>query len=263
MTRRRDEWHDALIIMACILGAALVALLWGCGPRLSDGQAQSIADARAGAQAAKKLAAAEQPDWHQIAVIYSGVGDFTLAATEHLDLPSPVRPPERIIAEAPAYAAAGKDAVAHPPEGWTLGGTLRTALAALGGTGAIIGTVLALGKNVPGLGGAAFTLADTLWTLIAPKKVKEAEKQAVVLSEKMDDGLDVAVAYGEYLATALKRLGQGELVEAAKDRASFLAENLGARDEIKRRLELVRSGDLHPELSVATLPSRIQPTPPA
>lgn len=256
--------HSLLsIAISLLIAATAMLVLHGCGPRLSDAQAQAVADARAGALVlqekrdaiakASDPAAAAELEAQVLDALGLGSQGFFLAATADLKLPAPTFQPAVLRqqpAEATRYAAAGKAAALTPPKGSAAG------FWALLGGGAVtaLGLVLTLGKNLPGVGGVAFRLANVGWALLTPKRQKDAETQAAAVAEVVDDGLDIAIAYGEFLAVALKRAGQGALVEQAKDRASYLADKLGATDEVKRRLDLVRSGALHPELSISALP---------
>lgn len=251
---------DWLLALFVGIIAALAFSMSGCARRLSNGQAQALAEARAGAQAVveKEHAITLEQDPAVAALmarallddIEHGALGFTLAATADLELPAPTFQPVVLREqpmEAAKYAAAGKLAALNPPKGWGAGVWAALIPGAIG----VVGVALTLAKNIPGVGGVAASLASAAWTLLAPKQTKAKE-------EAIDNSLDVAVLYGEYLATALRRAGLGTLVDAAKDKAQFLASKLGATEEIRRRLVEARSDDAHQELSVASLPQRIQ-----
>lgn len=226
--RREDgswAWLGALIVvLPWVALCCLALLLCGCGPRLSDGQAQALADARAGAEVFP-----EQPS-EEAHAVGAGVSGFVLAATENLEgLPEPTAAPAEIIAAPKPYAEAGKHAAANPPKGWGAG-----VWALIGsGTVAVIGFGLRLARNVPGVGGVVAGILSPLWDRFVPDKVRAREQQ-------VDQVANRAMRYADELALIATAAGLGEQVERAKARAADVAEQLGVKEEIDRRLREIR-----------------------
>lgn len=255
------RFRTGLMLLALLLAAT--ALLLGCGPRLSPGQAQALAEARVGAVAAQEqrqaVAQAEDPaeaarlTQELLDNLGRGALGFTLAATANLDLPEPSFASAALALpeHAHAYAEAGAEAAAHPPKGWKAEGIAAMLLAASGA----LGVLLKLGRNIPGVGGTVAALLSPIWDHLVPTKVRDKE-------EAVDASLDIAIAYGERLAHALTNAGFGHIVEDAKLRARFLSEKLGVTEEVKRRLDLVRNGVVTlPPLPADTRPIKPEPPP--
>lgn len=238
------DHRDLIIIVILVLLFSLA--MTSCTTRLSPGQAQALADARAGAMAAQQkrdaIAHAQDPvqanleAQAQLDDLYRGLIGFTLATTANIDLPAPAFQPTVLIEDpdrALAYGEKGVAASKKPPKGWGAGVWTLVGSTALGA----IGLALKLGRNVPGVGGVVSGMLSLAWDHFASDKVKEQE-------EAVDAGLDAAILYAERAAEIARAAGFGAMVDDAKERTRFLAITTGAQDEIKRRLALARSGAL-------------------
>lgn len=245
-------------LLALLIAIAALTLPGCFGHRLGDEQAQALSNARAGAMAAqqKRDAIAHEADPVQASLdaqallddLTRGMIGFVGAASVNADLPAPTFQPAVLLEQperAHAYGEAGVAAAAKPPRGWGWEAISAAGLTALGA----VGVALKLGRNIPGVGGTVASILGPLWDHFVSDKVKDQE-------DAVDAGLDVAILYGERLATVATNAGYGYLVEDAKVRALILAEKAGATDEIKRRLSLARSGAIvMPSLPADSRPS--------
>jgi hypothetical protein len=178
-----------LLWLALTLGLLIAIFLSGCGTERPAGKQapQALADGKhvaLGAAATSTGAAA---------VLFRALAEDFDAASAGMDLPLPTTTAQGAVlsdAGAKAYLSQAQERAAQASK--EAGGAWWAALglAALGG----LGLVIKFGRNLPGVAGVAFGLADAGWDAFAPNKAKAAEQAKM-------DALHQSIAYATTIAT--------------------------------------------------------------
>lgn len=194
----------------------MALLLCSCDLRMSEGQAQQLAQAREDINASSN-----EPDATQRLGLMAAANNRVLAAVANLELPEPITNAQDLTgpankANAEKEAQEANSAKHNPPEG------PANYPAIAGGIGLFgIGLAMRLGLLGP--------FGNILLSAVTPLAKREQQKSAGLLEE----AAKAAVAYGHKVTTAAQ--GAGINLEDIKSEAIAANQSLGI-DEIMSRL---------------------------
>ncbi len=224
---------------ACFVLAAvcLILAMTGCGTRLTDGQAEQLAQARADVVAART--STDQAASYEL---LQASAARQMAAVADLSLPEPMTPVSALVAAdgAPHMAAIASERKAadaaeiDPPSGWA-----GAVLAWAGGAGLL---VLGAMRLSPGIFGAVSDLAYGYLAPLANRQIRQRQQQATVVAEH-------AVAYGAAITATATAAGLGPQVEMIKDSAAETQDRLGIRDQVQAILASLKTSHAEPSNS--------------
>lgn len=211
-----------------LLGVAVMAAVFfsSCaGVRLSDAQAQNLADAQAGAEVILDDRLWQGMDPVGRERIAAGVAGFIRGCAQNAELPPPRFATPTIVADPLPYATAGGKAASEPATGigaGVLGGIAAGGLALLG-----------LLRFVPGAGGMVANLA---YAFIAPKVDRVTDAKAHALYQH---GAAV-VQYGVEMANVAEAVAPAEAA-AIQAKAVDLQKRLGIQSTVSALVEAAKA----------------------
>jgi hypothetical protein len=228
-------------LVACVMAGCLFS---SCAVRLSDGQAQALSEAAAGAAVILDDDLWGSLDPTSRERIAHGVAGFIKGATQQAELPPPAFVPAKIAADPIPFEDAGAKSARSPETGYGAG--------VWGAVGAGGLALLGLLRFVPGAGGLVANLA---YAYIAPKVDRITDAKAHQLYQH---GAAV-VEYGVQMAKVAE-VAAPDLAGEIQDRAIALQNRLGIRKTVA---DLVAAAKAKAASDQQYRPTPAQPAPPA
>jgi len=224
------NWWQIIAALLVVIVALMLTFMAGCAARITEEQAQQLAQGKADVEAARLTS--DQEAFQKL--IKSAAARF-MSAVANMQLPAPATKVDDLVGKdgTPVLPAVEREVIAAaaaeetPPVGfWGL------VAAGAGGAGLLALSVL---RFSPGVFGAVASIAHTLLAPQATKEMREAERKATVLAQQ-------AVAYGHAVTEVAEAAGLKPSVEAVKTKFSEEQDALGIRTQMCTILQAFKDG---------------------